>query len=295
MKYKESISILVLIIAVLSLSASVYGIFSSGGSGPDEFTSIQGETVPLYGKGLYRNDSVSVASQGIAQDIVTILLAVPLLLISLYLARRGLLKGRLLLTGTLGYFLYTYTSYSFVWMYNSFFLIYVLLMSASFFAFVMCMMTFTPEELGSCFSPRLPVRFVGGFLIFFAIMIALMWVGRIVPPLLNGTVPLGLEHYSTLVIQALDLGFVAPAAILSGILVIKRRPFGYLLASVITVKGITMGTALTAMIIGQVIAGVRISAAEMLMFPIFNIVVIFCLYLIMKNMKEVGHKAGRAV
>jgi hypothetical protein len=184
------------------------------------------------------------------------------------------LKGRLLLTGTLGYFLYTYVSYSFLAMYNPLFLIYVILMSASFFAFALVMMSFDLEDLISYFNPKLPVKFVGGFLIFIAVTIGLMWLGRIVPPLINGTAPLRLEHYTTLVIQALDLGFVVPAAILSGVLLIRKKTFGYLLASVIIIKGITLLTAITAMAIGMVCAGVKVSFVEMMLFPLFNLVAI---------------------
>lgn len=104
MKFKKEISILVLFIAVLSLVASISGIYPGQGHGQQQFTSIHGEVVKIFGEGLYRNDSVSVASQGIAQDFVTLFLAVPLLLISLYFFRKGSLRGRLLLAGTIGYF-----------------------------------------------------------------------------------------------------------------------------------------------------------------------------------------------
>ncbi|PLR75213.1 hypothetical protein CU633_22240 [Bacillus sp. V3-13] len=134
---KKSIRILTLLIFALSLAASAYGIFSSSGSGPHQFTTWSGETIQLYGKGIYKNDSASGAEQEIAQDIVTLALGIPLLAISLYLTRRESIRGRLLLAGTLGYFLYTYASYSFLTTYNSCFLLYVILMSASFFAFLL--------------------------------------------------------------------------------------------------------------------------------------------------------------
>ncbi|NLM18792.1 MAG: hypothetical protein GX217_02060, partial [Clostridiaceae bacterium] len=127
MKYKKPISLLIGCIVVLSLVASLVGIFSNAGPGVYEIVSFRGETIEIYGKGLYNYDSVSVAAQGIAQDIVTIVLGVPLLVVSLFLALRGSLKGRLLLTGTLGYFLYTYISYVFLWMYNPMFILYVIL------------------------------------------------------------------------------------------------------------------------------------------------------------------------
>lgn len=286
MKYKKSISNLVILIAVLSLIVSIVGVFSNQGSGSYEIKSLYGETVKIYGKGIYHNDSLAVAVQGIAQDIVTMILGVPLLVISLYFSRKGLLKGRLLLTGTLGYFLYTYISYTFLWMYNPLFLVYVMLMSCSFFAFTLSMMSFDLEVLRSSFDEKLPVKFLGGFQIFIAVTIGMLWMRRIVPPLLKNAIPVGLEHYTTMVIQAMDLGFVVPLAILSGILLIKRKSFGYLISSVIIIKGITMLSSVSAMIIFQAYVGVKMNVIEMSMFPLFNLFTIYCLLLILKNIKE---------
>lgn len=286
MKFKGTITALVLLIAALSLLACAYGVFSAQGPGQYEFTSIHGEKVQIYGRGLYQKDSVAIVAQGIAQDIVTMIMGVPILLTALFFFRRGSLRGRLLLTGTLGYFLYTYASYCFVWMYNSFFLIYVLLMSASFFAFTIAMMSFDMQHFGNLFSEKLPVRRLGGFSITFGVLIGLMWIGKIIPPLIRGTMPLGLDHYPTLVIQALDLGFVVPVAILSGVLLIKKRPFGYLLSAVIYMKGATMATAVTAMLIGQIIAGLKVGIAELVIFPVINIGIIYCMFQIVNGVRE---------
>lgn len=286
MKFKKSISFLVFLIVILSLAVSVYGIFSNQGSGEYEIKSFRGETVTIYGKGIYQNDSVTVVAQGIAQDIVNVIIGIPLLVISLYLSRKGSLKGRLLLTGTLGYFLYTYISYTFLWMYNPLFLVYVILMSASFFSFTLSMMSFDMKKIGSAFSEKLPVKFIGGFQIFIAVTIGMLWLGKIIPSLLNGRTPLGLEHYTTLVIQGMDLGFIVPTAFISGILILKRKSFGYLLSSVIIIKGITMLTAITAMIIGQALAGIQMSFVEMTIFPLFNLVAIYAVYLLLKNINE---------
>lgn len=286
MKLKKTVSFLVLCIVVLSLVTSLIGIFPSQSNGEYEFKSIHGEKVKIYNQGIYRHNSISLVAQGKAQDIVTVLLGIPLLLISLYLSNKESLKGRLLLTGTLGYFLYTYISYVFLWMFNSLFIVYVILMSASFFSFVLTMMSFDLENLHLHFNKKLPVKFVGGFQIFFAIALGMLWLGNIIPSSINGTVPEGLEHYTTLVIQGLDLGFIVPIAVISGVLILKRKPLGYLLSSVIIIKGITMGTAITAMIIGMVYAGVQVSFMEIVMFPIINLIIIYCLVLILKNTNE---------
>lgn len=286
MKFKNTITLLVIFIVLLSGAAAVYGLASSEGPGLHQYQSIHGQVVPIYGKGLYANDSVTIVAQGKAQDVVTLGLGIPLLLISFYLARKNSLRGRLLLAGTLAYFLYTYISYTFLWMYNSFFLVYVLLMSASFFAFTLSMMSFNTKDIKASFDPKLPIKFLGGFQIFFASAIGMLWLGMIVPTITKGTMPDGLEHYTTLVIQGMDLGFIVPLAFISGVLLIKRNDFGYLLSSVILIKGLTMGAALTAMIIGQAGAGVQMSLAQIIMFPLFSIVIIYCLTLILKNIDQ---------
>src|SRR4051812_43956373 len=89
MKNQKSISILVYVITFLSIGAASYAIFSSQRPGQYEHKSIFGETVSIYGKGLYKHDSVSMAAQAIAQDYVTLFLGVPLLILSLYLSRKG--------------------------------------------------------------------------------------------------------------------------------------------------------------------------------------------------------------
>lgn len=57
---------------------------------------------------------------------------------------------------------------------------------------------------------------------------------------------LPLEHTTTLVIQRLDLGVVVPLCVLSGVLLLRRRPWGHLLASVVALKMLTLGAAVRA-------------------------------------------------
>lgn len=287
MKFKKIIGLLVLVIVPLSILASIAGIMCSSQSGSSyEFISLHGQSVTIYGKGLYQYESNSMAAQAIAQDYVTLFLGVPLLIGSFYLTVKGSLKGKLLLLGTLGYFLYTYASYSFLAMYNEFFLIYLLLFVCSFYAFILMMISIDMNDLKTQFSNQLPVKFIGGVSIFISVMLLMMWLGRIVPPLMEGTTPESLEHYSTLVIQVLDLVFIVPLGIISGILLIKRHALGYLLSSVIFIKGLTLGTAVTAMVISLIQAGETVSYVEIVVFPIFNLVVIYCLYLMLSDLNK---------
>lgn len=112
-----------------------------------------------------------------------------------------------------------------------------------------------------------------------------MWLSIILPPLLDGTVyPLALEHYTTLIVQGMDLSLLLPLAFLSGLLLIKKKPFGYLLAPVYMIFLSILMTALTAKIIGIMLVGVS-SGPAIVIIPLINTIAIVCSVLILTNIE----------
>lgn len=166
------------------------------------------------------------------------------------------------------------------------FILYVILMSAGFFAFILSITSIDMNNIKAAFSEKLPVKFLGGFQIFFAVAIGMLWLKRILPTIADGSTPEGLDHYTTLVIQGMDLGFIVPVAFLSGLLLLKKENLGYLLSSVVIIKGFTLGAAISAMIINQFLAGVAMSAIEVVVFPLFSLLILICLIILLKNCKE---------
>jgi len=285
-RYKKPITLLVILIALLATIASLTGILSSGGSGSYHYQSIRGETVKIYGKGLYRHMSAEVAPQGIAQDYVTLCLGIPLLIFAIIWARKGSLKGRLLLTGIVGYFLVTYLFYTVMGMYNLLFMAYVLLMGASFYAFMLLLFSFDRDEVKLSFRPANPVRWTGGFLIFISLSIAMLWLSIVIPPLIDGTViPVQVEHYTTLIVQGLDLGILLPAGFISGTLFLKKQTIGYLLAPVYLVFLSLLMTALTAKVIAMYTLGYNVIPV-ILIIPSFNLFTLVAAYNILKAIKH---------
>lgn len=263
-------------IIILSSAAALTGILASGGTGQYEYESIRGQMVNIYGKGLYKHMSSDVAIQGIAQDYVTFFIAVPLLIISFIRASRtGSLRAKFVLSGTLGYFMVTYLFYMCMAMYNQFFLVYVLLTSLAFYSFILSLRAIGLKGIESYFKD-MPVRFPGGFLIFNSFAIGLMWLGVVVPPLLSGEVyPSAVEHYTTLIVQGMDLSLLLPASFLSGYFLLKRKPEGFLFAPVYLVFLSLLMTALTAKIIAMQISGVSAGPA-LVIIPVFNLTTIVC-------------------
>ena len=263
---------LVLLIAAVAAIASGAGIFTRGGPGTFAHESIRGESVAIYGKGLYRDMSAEVAPQGIAQDVVTLFVAIPLLLISLRLAQAGSLRAQLLLGGTVAYFVVTYLFYLVMAMYNAMYLGYVILLGASVFTLAMVVARIEVRSLPGLFEARAPSRGAGIFLIANSAAIALLWLGVVLPPILTGeVVPRQVEHYTTLVVQGLDLSVLLPLGALSGWLLFKKRPLGFLLGPIYLVFLALLMTALTAKIVALGFLGYSIIPVIFII-PTLNVV-----------------------
>lgn len=279
---RSALNWLVPLIGLLAFIAVGAGLLWPSDGQPYPLTSFRGEQVLINGRGLYHYDTVSTAAQMQANDLVTLVVGLPLLIIAFGLATRGSLRGQLLLTGTLGFFLYTYTSMTFGTAYNSLFLLYVALWSLSLCACIVSIQTIDVAALPQHFSPRLPRRSIatllfaaGGFLLF-------AWLGRIVPSLLRGETP-PLENTTTLFIQALDLGVIVPLSFLSAVLLLRRNAWGYLLASVAVLKFLTLGLAVSAMGLNMARVGVPISPIELIVFPALTLVNLIMGVLLLKH------------
>jgi hypothetical protein len=149
--------------------------------------------------------------------------------------------------GALGYVAYTYL-YTFAIAWNRLFLVYVALLSLSLFTLVGALTAIDAEELAGRFGDRTPVRGVGTFLWLIGGILGLMELAQVVPALLAGQVPYVVlkTGHPTGVIYILDLGLVVPLLLLAGRWVRQRRPWGYVAAAILLVKGVTVGLALLA-------------------------------------------------
>lgn len=276
---------LIPLISLLALFAVGMGLFYQTPGEPYPLTNFRGEQVLINGHGLYYYDTVSMATQQQGNDLVTLLVGLPLLGISTWLAFRGSLRGRLLLTGTLGFFLYTYMSMSMLTAYNALFLVYVALFSLSLYAFFLCMLSFDLQDLQEHFSTHLPHGWIAGLLFLVGGFLLLAWLGRVIPPLLQGQTPV-LENTTTLVIQAMDLGLIVPLAILSGILLLRRSPWGYLLASVVLLKGVTLGLAVSTMSVLMALRGTPENLSLMVPFLLITLMNIFMAVILLTNVLD---------
>lgn len=285
MKQIKTIQSLAIGIILLAGIVALIGVLSGEVKAYPHVVSVFGETIELYNKGIYARNSVSMASQAIAQDFITLILGIPMSIGGLFLIKKKRDKGLFLLTGTLGYFLYTYASYAFLVIFNALYIVYVIIMVLSFWAFVLCINQLNKERLWERLSPGFPAKSLSRFLWITGVVIGLMWLGRIVPALISASAPVGLEHYSTMGIQTLDLGFVVPTCIIASYLLKQKNKWGYLLSVVLVIKAVTMTAAVSAMAIFMRMHGVSVTAFEMVFFPIIFLVCSYYMVRIFRCMK----------
>lgn len=273
------------LIGLLALAAAALGLFDPTPGQPFAYVNHRGEAVTIHGRGLYFYDTVSSTAQMQGNDLVTLVVGLPLLAVSTWLAFNGSLRGRLLLTGTLGFFLYTYMSMAALASYNSIFLVYVAIFTLSLYAFILSMMSFDLTSLPAHFSDKLPRGWIAVLMFVVAGFLALAWLGRILTPLLQGTLP-ALENTTTLVIQFMDLGLITPTAVLGGILILRRSAWGYLLSSIMMTKGVTLGLAVSTMAINMARQGVPESLGIMLPFLVITTANLFLTVVMLRNVKQ---------
>jgi len=179
----------------------------------------------------------------------TLLVALPLTLLSLRAASRGSVRGRLIWIGSLAYFVYTYLEFAVSPPFSALYLLYVGAFACAIPALVMGVASIAVPELQETFGARVPRRATAVFCLLFASLLALAWLKDIVGRTMAGTFgwPLGADAVGH-VVRALDLGLQVPLGIAAGVLLMQRRPAGDLVAAVMLVNGLCMGAALTAMV-----------------------------------------------
>lgn len=260
MKTDRTISVMAGLVAILSLIACLYPIIDTSGIGPSQITSIRGEEVTLHGVGPYRHMPAEVAIQGLAQDLFSLVVGLPLLVAGLGLYRKSV-RGRVLLTGVTGYFLVQYFMYLGMGTYNELFLLWVVLLGLAFNLFTRLLLELRDGR------QKVPARtrYVSVFLIANGVLMAALWLQVVLVPLIQGTLyPAGLAHFTTMVVQGYDLALFLPPSIVAGWAYGKGRKTGLVLAPVYAIfLSLQMGN-LLAKIVGMSLQGTSAGPALVL-------------------------------
>ncbi|RSK25970.1 hypothetical protein EJF36_03130 [Bacillus sp. HMF5848] len=266
MKPSKLIVVLSLAVAALTIVIAAVGLFSNGGNGPFSFTTVRGEEVMLYGTGIYAYDLLFKGPIFRGTDAVMLVVTVPVLLFTIYrYSRKPSAKIQLFLTSVLFCILYYAISLVFGVVYNNMFVVYVALFSTSFYALIVSTVSLDFKQLTANITSNFPHRGVGIFLIIAAASL-FVWFIDVIGSLVNNTIPAGVSIYTTEVTYALDLGLLAPASIIGGYLILKRKQFGYWIASCMITLCSLIGIIVIGQTVAQSMAGVTLELYQFIAF-----------------------------
>ncbi|HLO33605.1 MAG TPA: hypothetical protein VK249_30935 [Anaerolineales bacterium] len=264
MKNQSALNWLVPLVAMLALVAAGAGLFWQSGGSSYTFNTLYGETVEIYGQGLYAHDTIFSAGASQGGDLVALFMALPLLVISFSLYRRGSLRAGFLVASVLAYYLYYSASLGLVVAYNNLYLVYLVLFSASFFAFLLALLAIDLPSLPARFSSHLPLRGMAIFMFIVGVGVAFIWLSDVIGALTTNGVPEALGAHISLLTYTLDVGIIAPSCLLAGFLILRRASLGYLLTGLLTILLALIG----AMVIGQTVMqlniGIQLSIGQVI-------------------------------
>lgn len=194
-------------------------------------------------------DGEWINAQWLGQDIITLVLGFPLLLVSV---NRGVVdekfKWKLVNSGMLLYFVYTYSFFVFAAELTFLYLLHLPIYGLAVIGFVMSSVEIFGKDYGLWFKQNAIRKTIVIYLGFIAIMVAVLWMGDIFSHLSDpnhqSQTP---DGEAPLIIYSLDLALILPLMVLAAIQLLKKTQFGLKLTAIVLVKTSTLGFALMAM------------------------------------------------
>lgn len=232
MDMKKAGFLLSLLAAVSAAVSAVIGIFYADGGAVRTVQNIYGQSVVLYGNGIYANNSLLKVGATKGADVVVLLVCI--LLIAALFAFRGKRGALLLQAGLLCIILYASTCLIMGVTFNRLFLLYVLQFSSALFAFIRSLHQIAATEVydQSLYERRLTGT--GLFLILSGCSV-LVWLSSILPAVLANQPLAIIDIYTTEPTFAIDLGIILPSAITCGVMLLQKKPLGYKFAPIILI------------------------------------------------------------
>ena len=237
--------------------------------------------------GLFRGDTPYLVAQAIGQDFITLVVALPALVISAILASRGSERARLVWLGVLVYSVYTYVISAFVVQFNPLFLVYVALLGCALYALIGGLATTDFEAVKAHFTQRTPVRAASIFLAVMAILFYFVWLSELVPALVGGDVPQSVRDNGTPSnpVHVLDMAWILPAVALTAVWLWRKRALGYTLAGTLLAFLALLALAIVSMMVSMRLYDQPVAVGPAAIFSIVSAISLGMLIWYLKGLK----------
>jgi hypothetical protein len=155
--------------------------------------------------------------------------AVPLLVLGFERAARGSIRGLLLLVGMFAYAFYNYSYYLLGAALNVFFPLYLCAVLTSAAALIHLFSRINAHVVAAHFRPATPVHLAGAYFIAVGLVLAAVWLSLWARHVFLGE-PTPIEPETFKLVAALDTVLMVPPLVIGGVLLFRRRGWGYVIA-----------------------------------------------------------------
>jgi hypothetical protein len=253
MSHESRVRVLVLSVLALLLvsAASLVGIVLDDGGDSHHIASLRGQAVEIYGgHGPYRNDSVAKAVAFRGFDWANLVVCLPVSALGMSLYRRGRVRGQLILVAVFSYLAYNYLIGVMGNAFNSLFLVWTALFSVGAFGAALTLADMDARALPERLATGFPRKGLAVYMLALGVVLLSQYLEQVLTAYATGRAPAPLEHYTTLELAALELGIMVPLHVIAGVLLWRRRSWGYLIAIPLT---FTAAMTFVALSLGQIL------------------------------------------
>lgn len=165
-------------------------------------------------------------------------------------------------------------------------MLYCLTLGISLYSFILFMTSLQKLEVAGWFEDA-PIKLVGGYLFFVAIVFYLLWLKSIVPAHTENSIPADVINNDLLVnpVHVIDLAFALPGLIIGSVLLWRGQSMGYIIASVALVFMILLTLALAAMVLMLVVREVSEDYTVAIVFGVLSIASLLITILFFRRIK----------
>jgi len=241
--------------------------------------------IGLFTPHFYASETLNWQAQSVGQDIVDLLFVAPCLLVSAVVAYIGSKTAKLIWGGVVLYLTYTFVLYCFDVHFNKLFLLYCAGLGMSFYLFIY--FVFSEHRVPVAIMSKSLIRFIGIYFIIIAVLFYLLWLTEIAPAIARGVVPKSVSDAGLFTngVHVIDLAIFLPGTFITGVLLLKRKPTGYLLTPVLLTFFILMDVTIGALVLVMKSRGIETNSALTIVMAVLALMSIALLTLFFRNAK----------
>lgn len=246
------------------------------------YASITGMTTP----GFYAAETPNWQAQSYGQDLVDLFLIVPGLLVTAFISWRKNKVAHCLWAGVVTYLLYTFLIFCTAVHFNRLFIVYCLALGISFYSLLWFLLSQMKDPPLAENFRKVPQRFTGIYFILLSLLFYFLWLSEIVPAVRAGENPKSLKDtgLATNVVQVLDLSVFLPGILITGILLLRRKTAGFLIAPALLMFFVLMDITIGVLVLIMKQRGLE---GSYLLSGVMGVLALFSLFLLLVWIRKI--------